>query len=144
MLISKEALDAKPVDPLRDYYKDRSLRVLVVDDSWQVCLVLRKQLYRMGHLALSVTTEEEASRIMATRSLDLVISDLILGGEQSGLHVLDRAKILCPNASRVLMSAFVSEDEMIYNQRSDIFNACFRKPWNQESLQSAIRVAYPT
>ncbi|MEK7469088.1 MAG: response regulator [Planctomycetota bacterium] len=76
--------------------------VLVVDDEPTILALLKLSLSKAGAL-VEVADGPAAIRLLGERAFDFVLSDTQMPGAD-GLEVLEAAKRLCPNATRVLMS----------------------------------------
>jgi diguanylate cyclase (GGDEF)-like protein len=63
---------------LRDRGRDRSLKILVVDDEPTAVLLLRAQLERGGHKVLTATNGSEALSIALQHTPDVVVADWVM------------------------------------------------------------------
>lgn len=68
---------------------------------------------------------------------ELFICDLRLG-QTSGLEVLNRAKTEWPETARILISGFLTEDDLSETINRDLAHRVLRKPWNVNDLRMAI------
>ncbi len=66
---------------------ERKMRVLVVDDDWELCTLLQEYLEPFGFTMASVHDGEEGMRALEEHSFDVVILDVMLPG-RDGLEVL--------------------------------------------------------
>ncbi len=83
--------------------------VLVVDDEEYILYGLRKALSRRGWDVLEASSVEEARDIIRTRPVEVVLTDIRMGGE-SGLVFLQEIKAIKPETRVVVMTARGSED----------------------------------
>jgi DNA-binding NtrC family response regulator len=79
-------------------------RVLVVDDDRAVGMVLASLLKQAGHEAHHVASGEEALAALASRGIDLVISDVRMPG-MDGMELLGEVKQRAPDVPVVLLTA---------------------------------------
>lgn len=81
--------------------------VLIVED--EVCIrdVLVELFNVGGTVVASAATLERAKSMLASRSFDLIITDIRLGGRRDGgLQVLAAAGVLSPQATVIALTAF--------------------------------------
>jgi DNA-binding NtrC family response regulator len=81
-------------------------RILIVDDEEGMALLVRTSLARLsgGHEMETANSGEEALGKMASRSFDLVITDLRMPG-MDGLELIERIQACYPGTRLVLMTA---------------------------------------
>jgi two-component system response regulator HydG len=80
-------------------------QILVVDDEPDHADVMAESLRRMGHVCTIVNDLEAARDELAHGQFDLVVTDLVMTGEQDGMAVLEAARQHQPNAETVLVTA---------------------------------------
>lgn len=83
-------------------------RVLVVDDERAIVLSLSGLLEREGHEVVTAASFDQAKTAIEG-GVDLVLTDLALGGARGGLDVLKAAKLLREPPAVVLITAHGSE-----------------------------------
>jgi CheY-like chemotaxis protein len=74
---------------------------------------------------------------MSQERFDLVLSDLMLGGLDSGLDVLARAQSCTPPVPVLLMTGFAEADEIQAAELSR--HRVLRKPFKIKDLMTALR-----
>ena len=85
-------------------------RILVVEDERAIQLALSGLLGREGYDVEQVHSGEEAlARLASDPPLDLVLTDLALGGRASGMDVLRASKAVRPETPVVMITAHGSE-----------------------------------
>jgi DNA-binding NtrC family response regulator len=85
-------------------------RILVVEDEKAIQLALSGLLGREGHVVEQVHSGEEAlARLAEDPPLDLVLTDLALGGGVSGMDVLRASRAARPETPVVMITAHGSE-----------------------------------
>ena len=80
-------------------------QVLVVDDEVDHAEVMAEALRRQGHVCTLVHSLEEAVDELTHGQFDLIITDLVMQGQEDGLAVLASARQLQPNAETILVTA---------------------------------------
>jgi DNA-binding NtrC family response regulator len=84
-------------------------RVLVVEDERAIQLALGGLLRRLGHQVEQAHSGEEAIAKLGEGAYDLVITDLALGGNATGMDVLTAAKAARRETAVVMITAHGSE-----------------------------------
>ena len=110
-----------------------SRTVLVVDDEASLRLLCRVNLELEGHRVLEAATVSEASALLASESVDVVLLDVHVG-VGSGLDVLDEIEALDLPVRVVLLSG-TSEIEQPLRARVD---NVLGKPFSLEQLVEAV------
>jgi CheY-like chemotaxis protein len=88
---------------------DRTVRVLIVDDSEDQLLLLRTYFERAGCVVDSVGTAEDAIRVAHESEPDLAVIDLVLPG-MDGWEFATRLRADKPNCKIVITSVLNEED----------------------------------
>jgi DNA-binding NtrC family response regulator len=107
--------------------------VLVVDDEASLRLLCRVNLELEGHRVLEAATVSEASALLTTESVDVVLLDVHVG-VGSGLDVLDEIDALDLPVRVVLLSG-TSEIEQPLRARVD---GVLGKPFSLEQLVQVV------
>jgi DNA-binding NtrC family response regulator len=81
-------------------------RILVVDDDRETCRFMRELLQEPGHEIEAAETPEDALALLEGARFDLVVSDIHLNAELSGLDLLRAFRARDPEVEVVLISAF--------------------------------------
>ncbi len=84
-------------------------RILVVEDERAIRVALSGLLGKAGYDVALASSADEAARIVAAESFDLVLTDLALGGGKTGMHVLAATQDAQPGTPVVLVTAHGSE-----------------------------------
>ena len=82
--------------------------ILIVEDEVAHAEAIHEGLSRLGHRCLSVHDGATAIARLKTRSFDIVVTDLVLGGKEDGMAVLAAARELAPGAAVILITAHAS------------------------------------
>jgi two-component system response regulator HydG len=87
---------------------NRHLNILVVDDTEIVRTTISRMLAGRGYNVSEASSGEEALALIATTTIDLLVSDLRLGEGMSGAELITKATVLQPGAKTILMSGSIS------------------------------------
>jgi response regulator RpfG family c-di-GMP phosphodiesterase len=115
-------------------------RILIVDDEAVVLAALSKTLQLEGYSVSAVEDPLEAIHLVQTTPFSVILSDQQMPA-LSGLEFLAQAKILQPNATRILITAVLSLNTVIEAiNRGEVYRFIV-KPWLREELLVTIRNA---
>src|SRR5687768_3046943 len=115
-------------------------RVLIVDDEEIVLIALRETLLRAGYLVSTANDPLPALELMQKEQYAVIISDQQMPS-MTGLDFLTKAKVLQPDASRMLITAVLSLDTVIDAiNRGEIYRFII-KPWLREELLVTVQNA---
>ncbi len=87
-----------------------SVDILIVEDEEAHAEAIEEGLSRLGHSCSVAHDGETAEQMLASRQVDIVVTDLMLGGKIDGLGVLELAKKHTPAAKVILVTAHSSVD----------------------------------
>ncbi len=113
--------------------------LLIVDDEVRILSALQRCLRREGYEILIAASGADALELLAQHPVDLILSDQMMP-EMDGLEFLDRARRICPDSARLLITGWreaVSEDAIAM---LDIL-ALIPKPWDDAELKATLRGA---
>ena len=80
-------------------------QILVVDDEVDHAEVMAEALRRMGHVCTIVHGLKDAEEELKHGQFDLIVTDLVMEGQEDGLKVLAEARRLQPQAETILVTA---------------------------------------
>src|SRR5918911_3973150 len=112
-------------------------RILVVDDDKASCELLREIFAAQGWGAETATTPEAALASAARERFDLVVSDINLEAEQSGLDILRSLRGACPV---ILVTGFGTLDAAVEASREGAWDF-ISKPFKVAEVVAAARHA---
>ncbi len=112
-------------------------RFLVVDDEVVLHGLLRTML--RGHTVDAVTHGEQALERLGANRYDLVLLDLVLGGELSGFDVLDRLAD-APGAPPIVLITGRHEDKRLPDVAARVAGIV-KKPFTMDAIHAALRAA---
>ena len=111
--------------------------LLLVDDETRILSALRRTLRREGYEILTAESASEGLRILASRRVDVVLSDQKMPG-MSGLEFLGQVAARHPGVARLLITGW--PDEIPPDQIELLgIRALIPKPWDDGELRSVLR-----
>jgi two-component system OmpR family response regulator len=118
---------------------DRPLRVVVVDDEPDVCLLLRLQLERVGYEVVGEAKDgEEAVRVCGETQPDAVVLDLLMPNV-SGFEAIPRLRR--DNPDLVIIAYTAVAGDFVRNEMARLKIPLVLKMANVEPLTAAIEGA---
>ena len=99
----------------------RGLKILVVDDEQDYGRVMKVILEANGHMVTVSTAASVALKLLAEKTFDLVITDLIMP-EMDGRELLHKIKELYPNTEVIMMTAFGSIENAVVAMREGAYS----------------------
>ncbi len=112
---------------------EATAKILVVDDDEATQELLREVLSEAGHQVVTSGSGEEALEAGKRESFDLIISDMKLGENLSGLDVLRAYKDIQPESEVILITAFGSMETAIEAVKAGAFDY-LSKPFKIEEV----------
>lgn len=112
-------------------------RILLVDDEPQVRLSLQQLLESLGFIVLLADSSDSACQQLLTQPVDLVISDLRLRGEDSGIQCIAGLRQLQPDLAALLLSGDTAPQRLQQADQAGI--PLLHKPISAELLLQAIQ-----
>lgn len=108
--------------------------VLIVDDEASILGALKRVLHHEPYRVLTTTSPMEAFHLLATHSVQMVISDQRMP-EMTGTELLLQVKVLYPDVVRVILTGYTDEEAiMAAINDGQVYKFLF-KPWNAEALK---------
>lgn len=115
-------------------------RILVLDDEGIVLVALREILLREGYHVLTHSNPLQALESLKKESFSVILTDQQMP-VLTGLEFLAQAKIIQPDATRILITAVLNLDTVIDAiNKGEIFRFIV-KPWLREELISTVKNA---
>ena len=115
-------------------------KVLVVDDSPDICYLVRLILEAEGHEVVEAYTGEAGLEALEASECDVVLLDVNLPG-LSGWDVLDRLGELPGRRPEVIIMSAAAEDTFPANFREKGVAAVFPKPFSNQELVEVVALA---
>lgn len=101
---------------------ESGVSILVVDDDPETQDLLREVLNEQGYKVFTSGSAEEALKIGEEENFDVIISDMKLGSNLSGLDVLRAYKSIQPDSEVILITAFGSMETAIEAVKAGAFD----------------------
>lgn len=119
-----------------------SYNILVLDDDTLVTSSLKSLLTIEGFSnAVFFNSPAEAVSYLQNNKMDVIISDFIMP-EMNGLEFLSKAKELCPNSSRILLTGYADKENAIRAINEVGLYKYIEKPWDNDEFVLNIKNAY--
>jgi CheY-like chemotaxis protein len=134
---TREVLTEKePRIVLQDYVGTE--RILVVDDIPEQRDIAVKMLGKLGYVVTSVSSGEAAVEYMQSRTVDLIVLDMVMLPGMDGLETYRRIITLHPGQKAIIASGF-SESKRVKSLQKLGAGAYVRKPYTLEKIGLAVR-----
>ncbi len=115
------------------------VRVLVVDDEKDNLDALNR-LLRLHFNVTTTTSPLEAMKLLTKEKFEVLVSDQRMP-EMTGVELLEKAKLICPETMRILLTGYTDIDSVIGAiNRGNIYRYV-AKPWDPEDLKLTLRQA---
>lgn len=113
--------------------------ILIVDDEKDNLEALRRQLRNQYDVSVA-DSAFEAVKLMQKSPFNVIISDQRMP-DMTGVELLEKAKNLCPNTTRVLLTGYTDIESVIDAiNRGNVYRY-IAKPWDPEDLNLTVRQA---
>jgi two-component system response regulator AtoC len=109
------------------------VNILVVDDDRETRELLREVLSEEGYNVVTSSSGEEALEVGKAECFDVIISDMKLGPDLSGLDVLRAYKAIQPESEVILITAFGTMETAIEALKGGAFDY-LSKPFKVDEL----------
>ncbi|MBI3071259.1 MAG: response regulator [Deltaproteobacteria bacterium] len=113
--------------------------LLLVDDEADVVASLRRTLAPLHHRILTTTDPTQVLTIIASDSVDLLISDIDMG-EVSGLDVVENVRAWFPDVVRILLTGRARVEVALKAINSGEVFRFLTKPWEPEELRQIVEL----
>lgn len=128
------------MNPPSNNLKETPQRILVVDDEGIVLVALREILLREGYHVLTHSNPLEALESLKRETFSVILTDQQMP-ILTGLEFLSQAKLLQPDATRILITAVLSLDMVIDAINKGEIYRFIVKPWLREELLATVKSA---
>ena len=115
--------------------------LLLVDDEPNILTALKRLFRPAGYQVLTAASGLEALELLATRPVDVILSDQRMPG-MSGVELLRRAKALYPHTIRMTLSGFSDLQSIIDAVNEGAVYKFLIKPWDDERLREHVAQAF--
>jgi CheY-like chemotaxis protein len=114
-------------------------KILIVDDEPAIADLVRAWAKDQGHTAVSVSSADDAIALLAVKSFDAMLSDIMMPGQLDGIGLAQQASVLYPKMRILLMSGYSKETA---TNRADIPWPLLVKPFSKADFHAAMEAAY--
>jgi HD-like signal output (HDOD) protein/CheY-like chemotaxis protein len=112
-------------------------RLLFVDDERSILRALERLFCDFDGEILTAESGEEGLKILLDSPVDIVISDMRMP-KMNGHQFLKKVKVLYPSTTRLILSGYADEKEILNSLIDGSNNLYLLKPWNNEDLTNKI------
>lgn len=116
-------------------------RVLILDDDPIIIRALARIIEGQGFVVQSCLDPEEALAALERQPVHLIISDYMMPG-MNGVEFLVRARRLCPDAPRLLLTALSDFRVAMDAVNNGEIYRLLSKPWTQVELVGTVKQAF--
>ena len=120
-----------------EYSNQNSKKVLVADADPAVLQALKDQLQELGFHTTAVDTDTMATEHLKSEMFGVILVDHDLGGPAGGIKLLELAKEMQPDGSRLLLASGVGVDEMTKIVTKGLVFRYMTKPWMTNDMKVA-------
>lgn len=119
----------------------RNELILVIEDNPEVCSLTRGMLENLGYRVIAVSNTAAADEVLHRKTpVDLVVSDVILPGGESGPEFAKRMRAANPDFKVIFMSGYPAE-AIKRNGLNSSEQALLHKPFQKRQLAQAVHDA---
>lgn len=115
-----------------------AMTVLCVDDEPNILKSLQRLLAGQGFQLLLASSGAEALQLLASRPVDLVMSDMKMP-QMSGAEFLTEVARLYPATYRIILSGYADMASTLAAVNQGQIHRYIQKPWHQQDLLTALR-----
>ena len=116
-------------------------RILIVDDEPALAELVRDFARDEGYAAVVAHSADDALTLLAVRSFDVLLTDILMPGRLDGIGLAEEASVLYPAIKILLMSGYSRETA---THRADVPWPLLVKPFQKEDLDAALDSAFRT
>lgn len=114
-----------------------TIHILVVDDDKNLCYALTSWLGHAGYQVFNAHDGKTAVELLNTYPFNIVVSDIVLGGDTTGIHILQIAKQQPTKPEVIMLTGHASLETSIQALREHAFDY-LTKPCPPQVLLDAV------
>ncbi|MDF2570464.1 MAG: hypothetical protein K0R55_2068 [Sporomusa sp.] len=118
-------------------------RILFVDDESSILKSLERLFFDSDYELLTAESGEAGLQILSDLAIDIVVSDMRMPG-MDGHQFLKRVKNLYPSTTRLILSGYADENEILNSLIDGSCNLYLFKPWNGDDICQKITQIFET
>lgn len=112
-------------------------RILFVDDERPILKAIERLFFDSEYEVITVESGEEGLKVLAENEVDVVVSDIRMP-EMDGHHFLREVKARYPNTTRLILSGYADENDILNSIIDGSSNMYLLKPWDGQDIQDKI------
>jgi response regulator RpfG family c-di-GMP phosphodiesterase len=120
-----------------EYTNQNAKRALVADSDPAVLQAIKDQLRNLGFHITAVDTDTMATEHLKSEMFGVIFVDHDLGGPAGGIKLLELAKEMQPDGSRLLLASGVGVDDMTRIVTKGLVFRYLTKPWMTNDMKVA-------
>ncbi|WP_046021566.1 response regulator [Magnetospira sp. QH-2] len=102
-------------------------RVLIIDDDFQFCEMIREMIVSVGHETVVAHSGGEAMDRIEAQCFDLVVADIVMPGG-NGAMVVRRLKQECPDTKIIVLTGYKAMSRLVERGALEGVDVLFQKP----------------
>jgi PAS domain S-box-containing protein len=110
--------------------------ILIVDDEPALAELVRDWARAEGHIAVLTQSADDALTLLAVKSFDVLLTDIMMPGQMDGIGLAEKASQMYPAMQILLMSGYSRETA---TNRADIPWPLLVKPFRKEDLDAVLQ-----
>ena len=127
---------SKPVTmPSQQIASTSKRKILIVDDEPALAELVRDWARAEGHTAVVAHSADDALTLLAVRTFDVLLSDIVMPGQLDGISFAEKACVMRPAMKILLMSGYSRETA---TNRADVPWPLLVKPFSKEAFDTAL------
>ena len=142
LFLPKALSEGKEENPTRaeQVSKASGETILVVEDDPKVLRLTVTRLEELNYHVVAASNGPEAIEILkGNKTIDLVLSDVVMPGGMTGFDVAAKAMVLRPNLKILLSTGYAKGIEPRDNAKSKVTHRVLRKPYGLKELARTLR-----
>jgi len=136
--ITRDKIDEEKEQVPFEDYAGNGEKILVVDDMGSQRKIACSMLEKLGYIAESVSSGEEALDYIKAHSVDLLLIDMIMAPGINGRETYERIVKIFPGQKAIIASGYSETDEVRKAMEMGVGNY-IKKPYTLEKIGVAIR-----
>jgi PAS domain S-box-containing protein len=114
-------------------------KILIVDDEPALAELVQAWARAEGHTAVITHSADDALTLLAVRSFDILLSDIVMPGQFDGISLAEKAGVMYPAMKILLMSGYSKETA---TNRADVPWPLLVKPFSKGDFGAALEKMY--
>ena len=117
--------------------RGRGETILVAEDTDSVRQMLSEMLAGLGYRVLEASGLDPGKALLQSEPVDLLLTDVVMGGRNSGVELARAARMHRPGIRIVLMSGYL--EHILPQADASLYDAVLMKPYRRLELATRIR-----